>query len=67
MRDPNEHLAFGEDSLLYWRAAGADGSGDRVPAMLERFPRMRLRDPGAKLNYKGSILPSRARLRSLRR
>ncbi|MGH7778470.1 MAG: cytochrome P450, partial [Candidatus Binataceae bacterium] len=54
-RDPNEHLAFGEGihfcigaPLARMEAAIAFG------AMLERFPRMRLCEPGAKPNYKGS-------------
>jgi cytochrome P450 len=54
-RDPNDHLAFGEgihfcigSPLARIEARIAFG------AMLERFPKLRLRDPGAKLHYKGS-------------
>ena len=54
-RDPNDHLAFGEgihfcigSPLARMEARIAFG------AMLERFPKLRLRDPDAKLQYKGS-------------
>ena len=54
-REPNDHLAFGEgihfcigSPLARLEAQVAFSS------MLERFPKLRLRDPGAKLQYKGS-------------
>jgi cytochrome P450 len=54
-RDPNEHLAFGEGIHFCLGAPLARMEANiAFSAMLERFPRMRLRDPGAKLHYKGS-------------
>ncbi len=54
-RDPNEHLAFGEGIHFCLGAPLARMEANiAFSAMLERFPRMRLREPGAKLNYKGS-------------
>jgi cytochrome P450 len=55
-RHPNEHVAFGEGihfcigaNLARLEAAIAFG------AMLERFPRLRLKDPELKPKYKGSF------------
>jgi cytochrome P450 len=54
-RDPNDHVAFGEgihfcigSPLARMEARIAFG------AMLERYPKLRLRDASAKLQYKGS-------------
>jgi cytochrome P450 len=54
-RDPNDHLAFGEGIHFCIGSPLARLEAQIVfAAMLERFPKLRLRDPGAKLEYKGS-------------
>ncbi|HXN85193.1 MAG TPA: cytochrome P450 [Candidatus Binataceae bacterium] len=54
-RDPNEHFAFGEGIHFCIGAPLARlESLIAFSSMLERFPKLRLRDPNAKLEYKGS-------------
>ena len=54
-RDPNDHLAFGEGIHYCIGAPLARMEGAIVIAsVLERFPHLRLADPGAALSYKGS-------------
>ncbi len=54
-RDPNDHLAFGEGIHFCIGSPLARLEAQVVfSSMLERFPKLRLRDPGAKLQYKGS-------------
>jgi cytochrome P450 len=54
-RDPNDHLAFGEGIHFCIGSPLARLEAQVVfSLMLERFPKLRLRDPGAKLQYKGS-------------
>ncbi|HVA78456.1 MAG TPA: cytochrome P450 [Candidatus Binataceae bacterium] len=54
-RDPNDHLAFGEGIHFCIGAPLARMEANiAFSAMFERFARLRLRDPDAKLNYKGS-------------
>ncbi len=54
-RDPNDHLAVGE-VIHFCLGAPLARMEARIAfsTMLERFPRLRLRDPGAELVYKGS-------------
>jgi 6-deoxyerythronolide B hydroxylase len=56
-RTPNDHLAFGEGihfclGANLARLEGAIG----ISSMLQRFPKLRLADPDAKLEYRGSYL-----------
>jgi cytochrome P450 len=54
-RDPNDHLAFGEGIHFCIGSPLARLEAQiAFSSMLERFPKLRLRDPGAKLQYKGS-------------
>jgi pimeloyl-[acyl-carrier protein] synthase len=54
-RDPNDHLAFGEGIHFCIGSPLARLEAQiAFSAMLERFPKLRLRDPGARLQYKGS-------------
>ncbi len=54
-RDPNDHLAFGEGIHFCIGSPLARLEAQiAFSSMLERFPSLRLRDPGAKLQYKGS-------------
>lgn len=55
-RQPNEHLSFGEGihfclGAPLARLEGAIATG----AILERFPKLRLAEPAAKLSYRGSL------------
>jgi pimeloyl-[acyl-carrier protein] synthase len=54
-RDPNEHVAFGE-GIHFCIGAPLARMEARIAfeAMLERFPRLRLKDPALKPTYKGS-------------
>jgi cytochrome P450 len=54
-RDPNEHVAFGE-GIHFCIGAPLARMEARVAfeAMLERFPRLRLKDPAIVPTYKGS-------------
>jgi hypothetical protein len=54
-RDPNEHVAFGE-GIHFCIGAPLARMEARIAfeAMLERFPRLRLKDPAMKPTYKGS-------------
>ena len=54
-RDPNEHVAFGE-GIHFCIGAPLARMEARIAfeAMLERFPRFRLKDPAIKPTYKGS-------------
>jgi len=54
-RDPNDHLAFGEGIHYCIGAPLARMEGGiAIANVLERFPHLRLADPGASLSYKGS-------------
>jgi cytochrome P450 len=54
-RDPNDHVAFGEGIHFCIGAPLARLEGAiAIGAVLERFPGLRLKDPGAPLTYKGS-------------
>ena len=54
-RDPNDHVAFGE-GIHFCIGAPLARMEARIAfeAMLERFPRLRLKDPAMKPTYKGS-------------
>ncbi|HLX05491.1 MAG TPA: cytochrome P450, partial [Candidatus Binatus sp.] len=54
-RDPNEHVAFGE-GIHFCIGAPLARMEARIAfeAMLERFPRLKLKDPAMKPIYKGS-------------
>jgi cytochrome P450 len=54
-RDPNDHVAFGE-GIHFCIGAPLARMEARIAfeAMLERFPRLRLKDPAVKPVYKGS-------------
>ncbi|HZC47024.1 MAG TPA: cytochrome P450, partial [Candidatus Acidoferrum sp.] len=54
-RDPNEHVAFGE-GIHFCIGAPLARMEARIAfeAMLERFPRLHLKDPAIKPTYKGS-------------
>ncbi len=55
-REPNDHVAFGEGIHFCIGAPLARMEGAiAIGAALERFPRLRLADPGAPLSYKGSF------------
>jgi len=55
MREPNDHLAFG-DGIHYCLGAALAGMEGTIAfgSVLDRFPRLRLADPGAEFKYKGS-------------
>jgi cytochrome P450 len=54
-RTPNDHVAFGEGIHFCIGAPLARLEGAiAIGSALERFPKLRLRDPGARLTYKGS-------------
>jgi cytochrome P450 len=55
-RTPNEHVAFGEGIHFCLGAPLARLEGAiAIGLVLERFPKLRLADPGAKLDYRGSL------------
>ena len=55
MREPRDHVAFGEGIHFCLGAPLARLEGAiAIGAVLERFGKLRLRDPGAPLKYKGS-------------
>jgi cytochrome P450 len=55
-RDPNEHVSFGEGIHFCLGAPLARLEGAiAIEAMLEKFPRIQLADPQAKLEYRGSM------------
>ncbi len=55
-REPNEHVAFGEGIHFCLGAPLARLEGAiAIGAVLQRFPHLRLADPGAKLTYRGSL------------
>jgi pimeloyl-[acyl-carrier protein] synthase len=54
-REPRDHVAFGEGIHFCIGAPLARMEGAiAIGAMLERFPRLRMKDPAAPLAYKGS-------------
>jgi vitamin D3 1,25-hydroxylase len=54
-RSPNEHVALGEGIHFCIGAPLARMEGAiAIGAMLERFPRIRMKDPAAPVSYKGS-------------
>jgi cytochrome P450 len=55
-REPNEHVSFGEGIHFCLGAPLARLEGAvAIEAMLEKFPRLRLVNPSAKLEYRGSM------------
>jgi cytochrome P450 len=55
-RDPNEHVSFGEGIHFCLGAPLARLEGAiAIESMLEKFPRLQLADPDAKLEYRGSM------------
>ena len=62
-RDPNDHVAFGE-GIHFCIGAPLARMEARIAfeAMLERFPRLRLKDPAMKPVYKGSYFSARPRI-----
>jgi cytochrome P450 len=55
-RDPNEHLSFGEGIHFCLGAPLARLEGAiAIESMLEKFPRIQLAKPDAKLEYRGSM------------
>ncbi|HEY6420619.1 MAG TPA: cytochrome P450 [Candidatus Binataceae bacterium] len=54
-REPNDHVAFGEGIHFCIGAPLARLEGAiAIGAALQRFPKLRLKDPAAKLSYRGS-------------
>jgi cytochrome P450 len=54
-REPNQHVAFGEGIHFCIGAPLARLEGSiAIGSALERFPHLRLKDPGAAVTYKGS-------------
>ena len=55
-RDPNEHVSFGEGIHFCLGAPLARLEGAiAIESMLEKFPRLQLANPEAKLEYRGSM------------
>ncbi len=55
-RDPNEHVSFGEGIHFCLGAPLARLEGAiAIESMLEKFPRLQLANPDAKLEYRGSM------------
>jgi cytochrome P450 len=55
-RNPNEHVSFGEGIHFCLGAPLARLEGAiAIESMLEKFPRLQLANPGAKLEYRGSM------------
>ena len=55
-RDPNEHVSFGEGIHFCLGAPLARLEGAiAIESMLNKFPRLHLADPQAKLEYRGSM------------
>jgi cytochrome P450 len=55
-RDPNEHVSFGEGIHFCLGAPLARLEGAiAIESMLEKFPRLKLANPQAKLEYRGSM------------
>ena len=55
-REPNEHVSFGEGIHFCLGAPLARLEGAiAIESMLEKFPRLRLANPSAKLEYRGSM------------
>jgi cytochrome P450 len=55
-REPNEHVSFGEGIHFCLGAPLARLEGAiAIEAMLEKFPRLQLANPSAKLEYRGSM------------
>lgn len=55
-RTPNDHVAFGEGIHFCIGAALARLEGSiAIGSLVRRFPRLRLADPAAPVEYKGSF------------